>query len=483
MTPALSSFLLGALALIVPVLVAYSAWRAVTSARTPQGAVAWVVFLLAAPWFALPAYAVFGQHKLRGYRRERQASREATRALGETDATGQRDDRGPGCDTGTGGAAAGVAPFEQLANLPATRGNAAELLIDGEATFDAIFAAIDRARDYVLVQFYTISDDDLGNALAERLKAASRRGVAVRVIYDGVGSYGLPAAYRARLEEAGVRILDPRAARGPTWRFQVNFRNHRKTVIVDGHEGFTGGHNVADLYMGRDATYGPWRDTQVALRGPMVAQLQRAFAEDWHWATGEKLGEALCWTPEAQPEDLPGLIVPSGPADGPDTGALFFFTLITGARERVWIASPYFVPDAEVLAALKAAALRGCDVRLLVPDMADHYLPWLAAHAYFDEIRAAGIEVYRYEGGFMHQKVILVDGDRAAVGTANLDNRSFRLNFETMALIFDEGFADRVSAMLAADMEGARRMVHDLEEQPLWVRLGAPAARLLAPVL
>lgn len=454
-------------------IVAFCSWRAVASARTPQGAIAWVIFLLAAPWFGVPAYVIFGHHKLRAYTEARRRSRELTRQL-----AAQAQDYPPRDD-----ARQRLIAFARMGKMPIVGGNDAGLLIDGEETFEAIFEAIEGARRYVCVQFYTIVDDAVGQALADRLVAAAERGVTVRVIYDGVGSYGLSRGYRQRLTDAGIRILDPRAARGPTSRLQINFRNHRKTVIVDGETGFMGGLNVSETYLGRNPAYGAWRDTHLRLRGPIVSQLQLVFAEDWHWATGESLADVMGWYPGIDTAGMTGLLVPMGPGDDMDTGALFFFSAITGARNRVWIASPYFVPDIDTLTALSDAALRGCDVRLIVPDTVDHYLPWLAAFAFFDEVRRAGVKVHRYQQGFMHQKVVLVDDDIAAVGTANFDNRSFRLNFETMAVMHDAAFAREVETMLTADLKECTLLEQSLAEQPLPIAIGAPLARLLAPVL
>lgn len=450
----------------------YCALRAAATARTPQGAVGWVVFLMSVPFLAVPAYLFLGHHRYRGYRIARRESANVVAGL-----TRFATDRAPGPHC----TAPALGPFEYSARMPAVRGNDAELLIDGQATFDAIFAAIDAARSYVLIQFYIIRDDRLGLALRARLIAAARRGVAVRLLLDAIGCMHLPESYLAPLRAAGVRIAGETGRRSLL--FQLNHRNHRKSLIVDGLTGFTGGLNVGDEYMGRDPGFGAWRDTHLRLNGPMVSQLQLIFAEDWHWATGEMPVESLTWEAPRAALDATGLIVATGPGDDSDTGALMFFSAIAAARRRLWIASPYFVPDTDIVTALRHAALRGVDVRLLVPDTIDHRLTWLAAFTYFDDIAEAGVRIFRYTEGFMHQKAFVVDDDLGAVGTTNLDNRSFRLNFEAMALFFDARVAGRVDKMLRADFARAYELTLRLPHQPAHIRYGAPLARLFSPLL
>jgi len=462
------------LALIVLEIVAFwFAWRAVSSARTSQGAVGWVVFLITAPYLGVPMYLFLGHHKFKHYLIARRDSAEIIEGV-----KGFREANAPENST-----VLPVQAFEKIAELPAARGNNMTLLIDGHATFDAIFAAIDAAETYVLVQFYILRDDGLGLRLQDRLIAAAARGVTVRLIFDAVGSNKLPRSYQDRLRAAGVQVVDPKSVRGPKNRFQINLRNHRKTVVVDGKVGFTGGFNVGDEYIGLDPKFGDWRDTHARLEGPVVSQLQLIFAEDWHWATSEILIDDLNWEAPHAPEDMTAMIVPTGPGDEMETGALFFFSAISAAQHRVWIASPYFVPDTDVLTALIHAALRGVDVRILVPEVIDHTIPWLAAFAYFDEIRAAGVQVWRYKPSFMHQKVVLVDDDFAAIGTTNLDNRSFRLNFEAMAAFFDPRAAAATARMLESDFDRALLLDKTLAEQPWRIRVGAPISRLFAPVL
>ena len=234
--------------------------------------------------------------------------------------------------------------------------------------------------------------------------------------------------------------------------------------------------------MGRNPAFGHWRDTFIEVKGPAVQFVQIAFVEDWHWATGDTPG--VNWTPHpAEDVDLPILIVPSGPADERETATLMFTQVINAARERLWIASPYFVPDQGVMNALRLAAQRGVDVRILIPDEPDHMLVYLAAFLFYEEMKDSGITFYRYTDGFMHGKSILVD-QTSAIGTANFDNRSFRLNFEITAFFLDPDFTREVEAMFVEDFRNSRLMTQaDLDDKPFWFRPAVRAARLTAPVL
>jgi cardiolipin synthase A/B len=460
--------------LIAYVLGIYFAMRAAATARTPQGAVGWVVFLLSAPILAVPLYLFLGHNKYQGYLK---AHRETEQVIAGIKQFAVRH-APTACSTGIA-----LEPFEYCADLSACRGNGAELLIDGQATFEAIFAAIDDAKTYILIQSYIIHDDDLGRELQSHLINASKRGVHVRLMTDAVGSHALPESYCEILRDAGVDVADKKTARGPRFRFQINFRNHRKTIIIDGVTGFIGGLNVGDEYMGRSEKFGNWRDTHLKIHGPIVSQLQLVFAEDWHWATNEALIQDVNWEVPHSDQDMTGLIVATGPADDTETGSLMFFSAIAEAKERIWIASPYFIPDIDITTALRHAALRGVDVRILIPDMADHRVSWLAAFSYFDDVTTDGVRIFRYTDGFMHQKVFLVDDELAAVGTTNLDNRSFRLNFEAMALFFDSRAAKRIEAMLSADFEKSYEITQTIDQQSAYVRYGAPVARLFSPLL
>lgn len=451
---------------------------ALFTARTPQGAIAWALFLVMVPYLALPLYWIFGRNKFRGYADARQAGETEVHAITRALHTRREDLR------------ATLAPpadrfhvLEALARMPFTRGNTARLLVDGQETFDAIFAAIRRAESYVLVEFFIIHDDELGQALKDCLLERAKAGVRVYVLYDEVGSHGLSRRYLAELRNAGVDIRPFDTRKGIHNRLQLNFRNHRKIVIVDGEEAFVGGHNVGDEYMGRDPTFGPWRDTHAAFTGPCVTATQIVFLEDWYWVTGQT--PDLRWDP---PEPLEHgravLVLPSGPADSLETCSLLFVNALHAARRRIWIVTPYFVPDLDVISALQSAALRGVEVRILLPLKPDHLLVYLASFAYLRDLNLPGIRFFRYEPGFLHQKVLLVDDDFATVGTANADNRSFRLNFEITMAVADPGFARETEAMLETDFARAREVgEEDLERRSLPFKVGVRFARLLSPIL
>ncbi|MEM7321405.1 MAG: cardiolipin synthase, partial [Pseudomonadota bacterium] len=387
----------------------FCAIRAAQTARTPQGAVGWVVFLMATPLLAVPLYLFLGHHRFAGYHLTRIESERVVMALRAFAARVAPDaDR----------LMLNTRPFETLAGMPVARGNGVDLLIDGEATFDAMFEAIDNASSYILIQFYIVRDDELGQKMRESLAAAVRRGVTVRFITDAIGSYSLPDSYYDSMREAGIEVINPRHQRGPNFRFQLNYRNHRKTLIVDGVTGFVGGHNIGVEYLGQNPEFGRWRDTHVRITGPIVSQLQLIFVEDWHWANGEELLDDLNWQAGTDDRDVNALIVATGPGDRTEKGSLLFYSAIAASTRRVWVSSPYFVPDIDIMSALKHAAMRGVDVRILIPEKADHRLPWLAAFAYFDEIADCGVRIFRYTDGFLHQKAFVVDDTIAAVGTS-----------------------------------------------------------------
>jgi len=457
---------------------ALSSIDALMVTRTAPGAVAWIVSLNTFPYVAVPSYWVFGSNRFNGYvigrktgdhhlyRELSQKMSHVTRYATEIPESQEN-----------------LQVLEWLAKLPVMGGNSAQLLIDGEQTFASIFEGIDSAQEYLLIQYYIVRDDDLGRELKRRLEQRARAGVQVYFLYDEIGSYRLPGRFVDEMRAAGINVRRFHSTRGTGNRFQLNFRNHRKIVVADGHAGWLGGLNVGDEYLGRDKHLGAWRDTHLKLEGPAVFKLQLSFLEDWYWASGQIID--FDWqTPVARKNDLPVLVLPSGPADRFETASLMVQHAISSAQQRVWIASPYFVPDESVLNTLKLAALRGVDVRVLIPSRPDNLLADLAAYAFIGPLLDVGVRIYRYEAGFLHGKTMLIDDAASAVGTVNLDNRSFRLNFEITAWIFDQEFGQEMAQMFEEDFSRSRQMtLVDVLERPWWLQLASRAAYLTAPVL
>lgn len=421
-----------------------SAVHALFTVRTTQGTIAWVVGLIAFPWLGLPLYWMFGCRRFSAYS---EAMKRARREHEEKLASVRREmaiHQVHGADAGPFAVSALAAMTDEYY----MRGDKLDLLIDGEATFDAILASIAQARRQVCVLVYIMREDGLGTRLLEALAARAAEGVEVCFLIDSLGSLGMRPAILEKWRDRGVRLKTFCATTSWRDRWRLNFRNHRKIVVVDGEVGFVGGHNIGDEYLGLDPKFGRWRDTHVRVEGPTALQLQMVFALDWFFATGEKLNATWTALPRPSPAGQHALVLASGPADEYERCTLFFLNVILMAEKRLWIASPYFVPDEGILTALQLAAIRGVEVRILVPKRADELLVWLASLALLTELTHPNIHIHRYTGGFLHQKCLVVDDHFAAVGSANFDNRSFRLNFEVTLAVEGCEFAAQTAAML-----------------------------------
>jgi len=463
---------------LVEILGIVTAIHAVMNTRTSQGAIAWGISLVTFPWLALPLYAIFGRSKFKGYATIRHIGDEKTRHVFEM-CRKEAVEKNLIVKELSGSEGA----LSKLVDLPMTRFNKSRLLIDGEETFQYIFDGIASAKEYILVEYFIIKDDKLGRELKTRLISKARENVKVYFLYDEIGSHKLPSNYTQEMKDAGIITSAFHTTQGKTNQFQLNFRNHRKIVVVDGKIAYVGGHNVGDEYVAGHPKLGPWRDTHVELTGPVVLEIQFCFVQDWYWATSSI--PELSWRLTKSEGGLEeSIIIPSGPADPFDTCVLMFTQAINSARDRIWIASPYFVPDSQILGALKLAALRGVDVRILLPEKPDHRVVYLASFSFYRNTIPVGIQLFRYTAGFMHQKVFLVDSTCAAVGTANLDNRSFRLNFELTLLNFDRAFIDKVDAMLQNDFARSRKVaLEEYTQRPFHFQLAVRFASLLSPIL
>jgi len=447
--------------------------REVSVSRTSQGSIAWLVSLAFLPFPTAFIYLIFGWKHFDSYAQTRMQVR-ASRLIRSEDL--KVIDREMGA----------IWPVQRrAAGMPFLAGNKAELLVDGAATFESILAGIAEAKHYIFVQFYIIRADQLGQRLAAALMERARAGVKVHVLYDDVGSGGLSREFKDRLWAEGIQIYGFNHRHqllrvfGP---MRINYRNHRKNVVVDGLVAWTGGANVGDEYLGESRRFGEWRDTQLKIEGPAALSLSLIFQEDWLWATGEVLDVPL---PEpAEVGDVSALTMATGPADKLEANAIAFSDIIGQARQRLWIVSPYFVPDTDMRTALYAAVLRGVDVRVMLPAKPDHMLVWLASNAHADAMVEHGVAIYRYQRGFLHQKVLLMDDKIAAVGSVNFDNRSFAINFEMTIWMPNKGMVDAVEAMLVEDFSHCRIVTPDevVSRSPI-ARFISQAARLLSPIL
>lgn len=474
----LAAYLTPKIVLSLHVLGLLSAVHAARYARTSQGAIAWVFALILFPYLALFFYWILGPRKFDGYLLELESAREIyfdemveyrTAVIEHEEEV--KGDKQPSARL-----------LESLNPWRATGGNELELLIDGEATFEAIFKAIDSAKDYLLIQFYIWRDDEIGREVKKRLLAKLEQGVKVYCLADTVGSMYLSSAYVNELEAAGVRFAFF-GSKGFFGRYSINFRNHRKAVIVDGHTAFVGGLNIGDEYLGRSANFGNWRDSHIRVTGPAVQVIQSSFMADYYFSTKETLPVAR--TPKRS-ESGNAVVLPlsTGPTSDLEDCSLMFMEAIASAKKRFWIASPYFVPDEPLTQALQMAALRGRDVRVILPKKPDHLLVWYASFSYIAQMLEAGVRIYHYDTGFLHQKAFLVDDDLSCVGTANLDNRSLRLNFELSILVFDREFTSEVERMFLADLENSTEFLEeDYEMLPKPMLIASAVSRLASPIL
>lgn len=444
--------------------------------RSPVATLAWIALLAWIPLLGVAVYFFFGPRRLR----RRKLRRAAGSKLLEQAVTSMTDESDHPIARG------------QLARMvvntgeaPPLRATAVDVYLDGKEKYAALFDAIDGAQHHVHVEYYIYEPGKIGDALRDRLVKAAERGVEVRVTIDWLGSQSLRTSYFAPLLAAGGQLawFNPVAGRrfGPRL---ANFRSHRKIVVVDGVVGFTGGMNVSDRHSSlTDERY--WRDTHVRVEGDAVRALARVFLEDWYFATEQPppTGDRYLVPPTREGEHFVQFV-----ASGPDQGAFaiqkLYFGAITSAHERVWLETPYFVPDEAIMEALVSAALRGVDVRLIVPEHGDNAIVDLAARSYFPELLRVGVQVLEYSPRFVHAKTCVVDSDLSIIGSANLDNRSFQLNFEIVAAVYGEQTNRDLATAFERDLEGARPIKNkELRREPFRRRAAEAFARLLSPML
>ncbi len=470
---------------------ALAAWI-VLQKRPPVATLAWILVLSLTPVAGLAVYAYFGPQRVQRQRLKRWHSRAFLLSQHDWQALRSQQAEPPAW------ALQHARLIERCCGLPMSACHSARLLGSGGQALQALLQAIGQARAHIHLEYYIFRPDETGQTVLRALAAKAREGVAVRLLVDAIGSFSLYAR-RSRcqaLQEllaAGGELALFHPARLDRFRPLVNLRTHRKLVVCDGRVGFIGGINITDEENENVCGERAWRDTHLELRGAAVRWLQYVFLQDWVYASG-RIPPVPGGSLLAAESSLAGLAAPEAAkpipvqivASGPDTdGEAILRAMVDAiglARERIWLATPYFVPTEETLFALTSAALRGVQVKLMVPACGDSRLTSAAARSYFDELQRAGVLIFEYTAAMFHAKTLLVDDRYGMVGSANFDNRSFRLNFEAAAVVLDEAFNAELAAMFTRDLSRCRR-VPARRPLPFGQRLLEAAARLFSRVL
>jgi len=461
--------------LIVLLIVAWPVYMVVLSVwivmqrSEPAATLAWLMALAFLPYVGFLIYYILGPQRIQRSGRRREAAHKAIGARGERKA---------------GDDASAIDRMAQaMTGFPPTTASRVDLMIDGSATYDALVIAIESAQRHVHVEYYIYAGDRTGTRIRDALIERAKAGVKVRMLLDGVGSK-LARKFVLPLHEAGVELAFFHPVRWwmtPFSRPKLNMRSHRKIVICDGKIGFTGGINVTD---DENESLNPkaFHDLHLRVEGDAVRWLQVAWLEDWHYATEKTISDDGLFA-EPAPGSINAQVIPAGPDNDWEPIHRMQVEAIHRAEERVWLATPYFVPSRAALFALEGAAMRGLDVRVIVPKRSDSRLVTAAARSYFDKLLKAGVRVYEFGPRMLHSKVLLVDDALAMVGTSNFDTRSFSLNFEIVMLFCDQGVAKALEASLAADMALAGEVTAESRKPPFLSRLSEATARLFSPML
>ncbi|WP_066062017.1 cardiolipin synthase [Neobacillus soli] len=363
--------------------------------------------------------------------------------------------------------------------------NEIEIFSDGHEKFHALFEDIKNAQEEIHLQYYIIQRDSLGKRLCDELTKKAKEGIKVRVLYDEIGSKRISPGFFKELIRYGGEV----EAFFPSFlkliNFRINNRNHRKVCIIDGKIAYIGGFNIGNEYLGLEKKFGYWRDTHLRIKGESVNQLQGRFLLDWNYAAKNKLNLEPYAVPMEKPEgNSPVQIIASGPNSETEHIKNMYIKLIMTAKRTVYIQSPYFVPDASFMDACKIALLSGVDVRIMIPSKGDFPIVYWATLAYTGELVDYGAKIYLYEKGFIHAKTIVVDQEVASVGTANIDTRSFHLNFEVNAVIYDEKVAKQLSDLFLQDCHDSSQLtMGKYKERSMFIKFKEAISRLLSPIL
>lgn len=446
----------------------------VSENRNPVKSLAWLTVLLVVPAFGLVLYIVFGRNIRNTHivsRRNRRLLRKLENINNPADSQWPKSPQAQQI----------IKMAKKLTSATLYSGNDAVVFADGGTKFERLLADLDGARYYINVQYYIFRDDSIGRRVQQMLIKKACEGIKVKVIYDHVGSFRTKNKFFKELEDAGVEIHPFFKVVFPWFGSHVNWRNHRKVVVIDGEIGYVGGMNIADRYVGAYKG-GVWRDNHVRIVGPAVAALQSSFSVDWTFLDKPLL--TMAGHPSPQAANMHMMLITSGPTSQWSNIAMVYHRAVSSARKRVFIQTPYFLPTEGLLRALQAAALAGVDVRVMMPRHSDSAMLTYASQSYVAESMRAGIKFFLFEAGMLHSKTIVIDDDISVVGSTNFDFRSFEHNFEASMFIFSSEFNQRLRKVFFDDMKQSLRInPHQWAKRPLLQRALSSFMRLFSPVL
>jgi cardiolipin synthase len=364
-------------------------------------------------------------------------------------------------------------------------GNDIEVFTTGQDKFDALKRDILAAQDYIHVQYFILENDKTGSELIQLLIDKAREGVQVRVLYDYVGSFYMHSNVLKRMRAAGIEVHPFLELTFMQFAFRINWRNHRKIVVIDGKVGYVGGMNIADRYVVGDKKWIPWRDTHLRITGESVAALQYSFAIDWDFTTRNLLtSPTMHYTERPETPEYMVQMMSSGPTNRWNNISFVFFKAITLAKRCVYIQTPYFLPSDSLLKALQSVALAGVDVRLMIPRQSDSAMLRLATGSYIKECLLSGIKIYLYEPTIIHAKVLIVDDEFVTTGSTNFDFRSFEHNFEFNVLVYSKEFNSKMKATFEEDMNQCTRLtLSKWKQRPMLQKALESIVRLISPIL
>ena len=468
-------YLFEAVYVLTWLLIPHILWRK----KNPVSALAWIWAILLFPILGAVFYLGLGTNRVhRKYLRRKAKARVAgERPVGDENGTG-------GAPSIGGAAQRRLRMLEAMTGKKTTHGNGVRLLTDPAAFYASLLRDIETAREHVHLEFYIWNDDATGRDFLDALIRAAKRGIEVRLLVDEIGSIEVKTSFFKPLVHEGGKFSWFLSLHFLRNRFFINLRNHRKLAVIDGRTGYVGGTNIGDEYLGRNPRYGEWRDTHFRVEGPCVPQLQEVFADDWYFATDEKLLKPAYYPEPSASGSQTIQVIADGPDNELDPLHMTCLDLIAQAEGRVWIETPYFIPYPDLIAHLQMAALKGIDVRLILSGTLDHAYLLNISCSYYEDLLKNGVRIFEYQKGILHSKLMVVDGTWSFAGSANMDIRSFRLNFELNLAIHDAGLARQIEEQMEADLLYAREIrLKEFEARP-WIRRAKESVlRLLAPAV